>query len=117
MLSVLAWMMLVCTAANAAAGGMGMSAMHAGHAVASLDAGQPANMVAMVHGIHGTAGQSCCRGHLAQGCDCHSACGNALPPVAAFVAMSASFAMIYARPSLTPAPSPNPASPWRPPSA
>ncbi|MFA6230456.1 MAG: hypothetical protein WC617_09810 [Rhodanobacter sp.] len=115
-LAVLAWLMLASTSVGAAPSDMGVAAMHAGQAVASVNSGQPANMGSMAHGVHGMTGQSCCGGHLSQGCNCHSACGNALPSVLAFVAMSASFATVYARPSLTPAPSPNPAPPWRPPS-
>lgn len=115
-LSVLAWMMLMSTSASATPSGMGVTAMPAGQAVASMDTAQPADLSVMTHGVHGTLDASCCGGHLSPGCGCHSACGSALPPMAAFVAMSASFEMIYARRSLIPAPAPNPAPPWRPPS-
>ncbi|MDE3211544.1 MAG: hypothetical protein KGM46_12460 [Pseudomonadota bacterium] len=116
-LSAMAWLMLAGTPLGAAPAAIGMVAPQGGHASTAPVASHAVDRGALASGAHGMADPSCCAGHASPGCDCPSACGNALPSVGAFLAISAAFVAVYARPPLASAPAPHRAPPWRPPVA
>ncbi len=53
---------------------------------------------------------------MVHGCNCHSLCGNILPPVSLLVPAPQMFAAMYARVFDQRAPAPNTVPPLRPPS-